>query len=85
MEKKHIVIPEDVMQIEDHAFSGCTGLKTIILLQKDPSRCIAGQHLLDGTGAEILVPQGTSDSYKRNYFWSSYAGKIRENTDHAEK
>ena len=79
------VIPEDVMQIEDHAFSGCTGLKTIILLQKDPSRCIAGQHLLDGTGAEILVPQGTSDSYKRNYFWSSYAGKIRENTNHAEK
>lgn len=83
--EENIVIPEDVMQIEDNAFSGCTGLKTIILLQKDPSRCIAGQHLLDGTGAEILVPQGTSDSYKRNYFWSSYAGKIRENTNHAEK
>ena len=83
--EENIVIPEDVMQIEDNAFSGCTGLKTIILLQKDPSRCIAGQHLLDGTGAEILVPQGTSNSYKRNYFWSSYAGKIRENTNHAEK
>ena len=80
-----IVIPEDVTQIEDYAFSGCTGLKTIVLLQKDPSRCIVGQHLLDDTSAEIVVPQGASDSYKRNYFWSSYAGKIRENTNHAEK
>ena len=83
--EESIVIPEDVTQIEDGAFSGCTGLKTIIFLQKDPSKCIVGQHLLDGTGAEILVPQGASDSYKRNYFWSSYAGRIRENTNHAEK
>ncbi len=83
--EEFIVIPEDVTQIEDGAFSGCTGLKRIILLQKDPSKCIAGQHLLDGTDADILVPQGTSDSYKRNYFWSSYAGRIRENTNHAEK
>ena len=83
--EESIVIPEDVTQIEDGAFSGCTGLKRIILLQKDPSKCIAGQHLLDGTDADILVPQGTSDSYKRNYFWSSYARRIRENTNHAEK
>ena len=80
-----IVIPENVTQIEDYAFSNCAGLKQIVLEQKDPSKCIVGQHLLDGTGAEILVPQMSVDSYKRNYFWSSYAGKIRENTDHAEK
>ena len=80
-----IVIPENVTQIGDYAFSGCTGLKAIVLEQKDPSKCIVGQHLLDGTSAEILVPQMSADSYKRNYFWSTYAGQIRENTDHAEK
>ena len=64
-----IVIPENVTQIEDYAFSNC----------------IVGQHLLDGTGAEIVVPQMSVDSYKRNYFWSVYAGRIGEVTAHAEK
>ena len=80
-----IVIPEKVTQIEDYAFSNCAGLKQIVLEQKDPSKCIVGQHLLDGTGAEILVPQMSVDSYKRNYFWSVYAGRIGEVTAHAEK
>ena len=43
-----IVIPENVTQIEDYAFSNCAGLKQIVLEQKDPSKCIVGQHLLDG-------------------------------------
>ncbi len=80
-----IVIPENVTQIEDYAFSNCVGLKQIVLEQKDPLKCIVGQHLLDGTGAEILVPQMSVDSYKRNYFWSVYAGRIGEVTAHAEK
>ena len=80
-----IVIPENVTQIEDYAFSNCAGLKQIVLEQKDPSKCIVGQHLLDGTGAEILVPQMSVDSYKRNYFWSVYAGRIGRVTAHAEK
>ena len=80
-----IVIPENVTQIEDYAFSNCAGLKQIVLEQKDPSKCIVGQHLLDGTGAEILVPQMSVDSYKRNYFWSVYAGRIGEVTAHEEK
>lgn len=80
-----IVIPENVTQIEDYAFSNCAGLKQIVLEQKDPSKCIVGQYLLDGTGAEILVPQMSVDSYKRNYFWSVYAGRIGEVTAHAEK
>ena len=80
-----IVIPENVTQIEDYAFSNCAGFKQIVLEQKDPSKCIVGQHLLDGTGAEILVPQMSVDSYKRNYFWSVYAGRIGEVTAHAEK
>lgn len=80
-----IVIPENVTQIEDYAFSNCEGLKQIVLEQKDPSKCIVGQHLLDGTGAEILVPQMSVDSYKRNYFWSVYAGRIGKVTAHAEK
>lgn len=80
-----IAIPENVTQIEDYAFSNCAGLKQIVLEQKDPSKCIVGQHLLDGTGAEILVPQMSVDSYKRNYFWSVYAGRIGKVTAHAEK
>ena len=80
-----IVIPENVTQIEDYAFSNCAGFKQIVLEQKDPSKCIVGQHLLDGTGAEILVQQMSVDSYKRNYFWSVYAGRIGEVTAHAEK
>jgi len=80
-----IVIPENVTQIEDYAFSNCAGLKQIVLEQKDPSKCIVGQHFLDGTGAEILVPQMSVDSYKRNYFWSVYAGRIGKVTAHAEK
>lgn len=80
-----IVIPENVTQIEDYAFSNCAGLKQIVLEQKDPSKCIVGQYLLDGTGVEILVPQMSVDSYKRNYFWSVYAGRIGEVTAHAEK
>lgn len=80
-----IVIPENVTQIEDYAFSNCAGLKQIVLEQKDPSKCIVGQYLLDGTGAEILVPQMSVDSYKRNYFWSVYAGRIGKVTAHAEK
>lgn len=55
-----------------------------MLEQKDPSKCIVGQHLLDGTGAEILVPQMSVDSYKRNYFWSVYAGRIGKVIAHAE-
>ena len=80
-----IVIPENVTQIEDYAFSNCAGLKQIVLEQKDPSKCIVGQHLLDGTGAEILVPQMSVDSYKRNYFWSVYVGRIGQVTHQAEK
>ena len=80
-----IVIPENVTQIEDYAFSNCAGLKQIVLEQKNPSKCIVGQHLLDGTGAEILVSQMSVDSYKRNYFWSVYAGRIGKVTAHAEK
>ena len=70
---------------ETIAIPDCAGLKQIVLEQKDPSKCIVGQHLLDGTGAEILVPQMSVDSYKRNYFWSVYAGRIGKVTAHAEK
>ena len=73
-----IVIPENVTQIEDYAFSNCAGLKEIVFEQTDPSKCIVGQHLLDGTSADLVVPQMSADSYKQNYFWSAYAGRIRE-------
>lgn len=80
-----IVIPETVTQIEDYAFSACTNLKLILVEQKDPSKCVVGQHLLDSTDAQICVPGEALDSYKRNYFWSVYADRITKTADDAEK
>lgn len=80
-----IVIPENVTQIEDGAFAESPHLEMIVMEQKDPSRCVVGQHLLEGTDAQICVPGEALDSYKRNYFWSVYADRITTSADDAEK
>ena len=80
-----IVVPENVTQIEDYAFAESPHLEMIVMEQKDPSRCVVGQHLLDGTDAQICVPGEALDGYKRNYFWSVYADRITTIADDAEK
>jgi hypothetical protein len=75
---EEIILPEDTAYIEDYAFDGCTGLKRIILPVREPSRVLIGDHLLDGTGALLYVPEGTLSAYRTDYRFSRYAGRIRE-------
>lgn len=75
---KKITVQGNIRLIEDGAFDGCENLEEIILLQKDPSQCMVGQELLKGTEAKIVVPEGTSDSYRLNYSWSVYGHCIKE-------
>ena len=63
-------------QIEDGAFEGCSALRAIVLESKEPSSCIVGTGLLDGTAAMLCVPDTALSDYKVNYFWSQYADRI---------
>lgn len=72
-----ITVGKEVRQIEDYAFDGCIRLKAVILEQTDPSACLVGQHLLDGTDAVIYVPDEALSSYRLNYFWFVYSDKIK--------
>lgn len=71
-----VTIPESVGQIEDGAFEGCSALRAIVLESKEPSSCIVGTGLLDGTTAMLYVPDTAVSDYKVNYFWSQYADRI---------
>ena len=73
-----ITVPADVVRIEDYAFEGCTGLRTIRLLSAEPSRVLVGDHLLDGCGAVLLVPEGSLTAYRTDYRFSRYADRITE-------
>ena len=75
-----ITVPADVVRIEDYAFSGCTNLRAIRLLSHEPSRVLVGEHLLDGCGAYLLVPEGTLSAYRTDYRFSRYSDRIREST-----
>lgn len=75
---EEITLPRDTVYIEDYAFQGCTGLKRIILPVREPSRVLIGDHLLEGTGALIYVPEGTLSAYRTDYRFSRYADRIRE-------
>ena len=71
-----ITVPADVVRIEDYAFEGCTGLRTIRMLSAKPSRVLVGDHLLDGCGAVLLVPEGSLTAYRTDYRFSRYADRI---------
>ena len=73
---KKITLQENIRLIEDGAFDCCENLEEIILLQKDPAKCLVGQGLLEGTKAMIVVPEGASESYCLNYSWSVYGHRI---------
>ena len=80
-DQEEIVIPKEITRIQDYSFENCKKLKRIIMQQKDPSACMVGQHLLDGTDAQIFVPEEAADRYRLNYSWSVYADRIQE-TEH---
>ena len=75
-DQEEIVIPKEITRIQDYSFENCKELKRIIIQQKDPSACMVGQHLLDGTDAQIFVPKEAADRYRLNYSWSIYADRI---------
>ena len=72
-----ITVPESVKRIEDGAFDGCTSLKAIYLDARDPSQVLVGQHLLDGTNADLFVPEEALSAYRTDYRFSQYADRIQ--------
>ncbi|WP_022775818.1 leucine-rich repeat protein [Butyrivibrio sp. AE2015] len=71
-----ITIDEDFSTIEDYAFKGCTSLKEIHINNTVPSSIRIGQHLLDGTDANIYVPAEALSLYKTDYRFSIYSSRI---------
>ena len=74
---KSVTIPEDVSRIEDFSFYGCSALKEIVIESDHPSKIIVGEHLLDGTDADIIVPKKSLSAYRTNYRFSRYADRIK--------
>ena len=71
-----LTVSRNVTSIPDGAFSGCSALETILLINPTPSACSVGQHLLDGTSAALAVPTASYSAYATDYFWSPYAARI---------
>jgi hypothetical protein len=71
-----ITIDEDISMIEDYAFKGCASLKEIHIKNTVPSSIRIGQHLLDGTDANIYVPTKALSLYKTDYRFSQYSDRL---------
>ena len=71
-----ITVGSDISMIEDYAFKGCTSLKEIHINNTVPSSIQIGQHLLDGTDANIYVPAEALSLYKTDYRFSIYSSRI---------
>lgn len=76
-EIESVAIPSTVKMIEDYAFEGCEHLRAIILEEEDPSQILVGQHLLDGTSADVYVPEKSLTKYRLNYSWAVYSQRIK--------
>lgn len=74
---ERITVDDRICQIADYAFDGCTSLEAIIMEHKNPSSCMVGQHLLDGTDACIYIPDEALSAYRLNYFWFVYSDRMR--------
>ena len=71
-----IIIPQQVLSIEDKAFTLCNNLKKIVSLPTNPPTCDAtfGD---DNDNLVIYVPSSSVNSYKNANGWSSYADRIQ--------
>ena len=76
-----ITIPKDVNEM-NHAFRGCTGLKTVTMLPYyPPSASGAFGSAGDGSMSEdfiIFVPEGRAEAYKSARYWRDLADRIYE-------
>ncbi len=73
---REVVLQKNIRSIRDGAFQGCPALERIVLQSENPAACQVGQGLLEGTGADILVPVQALSDYRTDYFWSIYASRI---------
>ncbi|MBR0354230.1 MAG: leucine-rich repeat protein [Oscillospiraceae bacterium] len=74
---EELTLQENIRQIPDGAFSGCTALARIVLTQTAPAACSVGRGLLDGTDVRIYVPDGCLSAYATDYFWAVHARRLR--------
>lgn len=74
---REITIQPGLRAVSDGAFHGCAALERIIMQSSQPASCRVGQGLLDGTDANIYVPQTALSAYRTDYFWSMYGADIR--------
>lgn len=72
---REVVIQGNVASIMDGAFAD-SALERIVLTEEYPTQISVGQGLLDGTGANIFVPESALNRYRVSYFWSPYASRI---------
>ena len=73
---KEIFIQSNIRYIYDYSFNGCSDLVKIHINNKKPSSINIGVHLLDGTDANIYVPEDIYGSYVTNYNFGIYADRI---------
>lgn len=73
---KTIVIQDNISSLSNGSFSGCTKLERIEIENTLPSSIRVGKKLLEGTDADIYVPEESLSLYLTNYFWSDYARRI---------
>lgn len=74
---REITVQPNIGVLYDGMFSGCTALKKLILTGEDPSAYSAGDGLRDGGDFLICVPEEALNSYRRDYFWQTYAAWIQ--------
>ncbi len=72
-----IALQATLRSILDGAFREAPKLRTVTLLQDNPSDCTVGPGLTEGTAAVILVPASAFSRYCTNYFWAPHAGRLR--------
>ncbi len=68
-----VTIQENIRQIYDGSFAGCSSLQRIHLQQTDPEKCSVSEGLLAGTSGILYVPAEQVSNYMTNYFWSRFS------------
>ena len=76
-----LVIPEavdevPVISVSDGIFTACKDLREIHVEARSAEQITVGQGLLDGTRAQVYVPQASLEAYRLNYFWSTYGDRL---------
>jgi hypothetical protein len=76
-----LVIPEamdevPVIAVSDGIFTACKDLREIHVEARSAEQITVGQGLLDGTRAQVYVPQASLEAYRLNYFWSTYGDRL---------